>query len=336
MAYVKEIATAVGTLAFAAGIGMLMQSSETAAQRYGDDAQAVSPAVKAAPQADDAAAAAQDGPMLEMDAITLTSALDESSPAPVGSEAEVVLALAPVVELPEPDVSDIAPGQSCDITATAKPANLAMIDLSVVAPCLPNERVTVHHNGMMVTMTTAADGSLDMQVPALSEDSVIIAAFANGEGAVAQTPVPDMAEFDRVVLQWKGRSGFEIHAREFGADYGQKGHVWVGEPGTTEATAAGQSGFIMRLGDASAAEPLMADVYTYPSATSTREGEIDLSVEAEVNLFNCGLDIEAQSLELRDGVIKTQDLTMSVPECDTIGSFLVLNNLIQDLKVASK
>ena len=32
----------------------------------------------------------------------------------------------------------------------------------------------------------------------------------------------------------------------------------------------------------------------------------------------------------------TRNLDMTVPGCDTIGSFLVLNNLIQDLTVAQK
>ena len=62
-----------------------------------------------------------------------------------------------------------------------------------------------------------------------------------------------------------------------------------------------------------------------------------LSVETEVSQANCGLEIEAQSLEVgTQGTVKTQNLTLAVPECDAIGDFLVLNNLLQDLKVAAK
>ena len=51
---------------------------------------------------------------------------------------------------------------------------------------------------------------------------------------------------------------------------------------------------------------------------------------------NCGREIEAQSLEIGpDGTLKTRNLTLSVPDCDAVGSFLVLNNLVSDLKVAS-
>ena len=38
---------------------------------------------------------------------------------------------------------------------------------------------------------------------------------------------------------------------------------------------------------------------------------------------------------MADGAMKTQDLTLAVPGCDAVGSFLVLNNLVTDLKVAS-
>jgi hypothetical protein len=79
----------------------------------------------------------------------------------------------------------------------------------------------------------------------------------------------------------------------------------------------------------------MAEVYTFPTAMGAQTGTIDLSVEAEVTVMNCGLEIEAQSLELQGGSVKTQDLTLAVPECDAKGSFLVLNNLVQDLTVAS-
>ena len=49
------------------------------------------------------------------------------------------------------------------------------------------------------------------------------------------------------------------------------------------------------------------------------------------------LEIEAQSLEIQtDGKVRTQNLTLAVPDCEATGSFLVLNNLLQDLKVAQR
>lgn len=81
---------------------------------------------------------------------------------------------------------------------------------------------------------------------------------------------------------------------------------------------------------------MLAEVYTFPSAKSVQDGVVDLSVEAEVTNTNCGLEIEAQTLEMTsNGQMKAHDLTLAVPDCGAIGTFLVLNNLVSDLKVAS-
>lgn len=88
-------------------------------------------------------------------------------------------------------------------------------------------------------------------------------------------------------------------------------------------------------GDLSAAEPLVAEVYTFPAAMENTDARVALTVEAEVIQANCGQEIEAQSIELLgDATLRTRDLSVAVPDCDAVGSFLVLNNLLQDMKVA--
>jgi len=314
----KEILTAVGTLACAVGIGFVMQHSEVAEQRYGASGLPV----------------ADNGALLEVEGITLTSAEFDSEIALPETDAQVVKASAPQSLPPAPE-SHNAVAPACEITAEARPVAAAMVKLALDANCLPNERLTVHHNGMIFTETTDDQGQLDVTVPALAQEAVFILAFSNGDGAVAQTSVPELSDYNRVVLQWKGEAGFEIHAREFGADYGDKGHVWSGAPRDMAAAVTGEGGFITRNGNTEAAEPLMAEVYSFPTAASTHGGTVALSVEAEVSAANCGLEIEAQALELRDSdKIETQNLTLAVPECDAVGNFLVLNNLLQDLKVA--
>lgn len=333
MLQTREILTAAGTLACAIGIGVIMQSSDTAEQRYAETKKAEAPMEIAPAKVDVTGAASLDG-FLEVEEITLTSAQADISGVLSAPEPVVQLVAAPssLIEPAKPD--SVTPQSTCEIVAEATASKGAMIDLTLRAPCMPNEQITVHHNGIMFTQATSRDGSLNITVPALAKDAVVIVAFANGEGAVAQTVVEDLEMYGRTAIQWKGDTGFEMHAREFGADYGQSGHVWAGAARDVSAVDGAQ-GFLTRLGNASIAEPLMAEVYTYPVGMNAQDGTIDLSVEAEVTTMNCGLEIEAQSLELQDGGIKTQDLILAVPECDAKGSFLVLNNLVQDMKVAS-
>ena len=338
MSHKKEIITAVGTLAIAVGIGFVMQRSEAAQERYGTTARPQDVAAGVTPSVDILATAPADT-LMEVQAIELTSATDVAPvPVPPQADADVQRVAAPASDaLAPPAVDDVAPQiEQCGMTAIAEavPGGLARLQLD--APCAPNERLTVHHNGLIFTQATDEAGGLEVLVPALSEEAVFIMAFSSGDGAVAQVSVPDITEFSRVALQWRGQAGFQLHAREFGAEYGSAGHVWSGGTVADAGFLSGDTGTLMRLGDPDLSDPLVAEVYTFASNRSERSGQIDLSVEAEITAENCGLEVEAQTLEMSDrGNITTRDLTLAVPGCDTVGDFLVLNNLVTDMKVAS-
>ncbi|WIY26868.1 hypothetical protein [Parasedimentitalea psychrophila] len=219
---------------------------------------------------------------------------------------------------------------NCAVSAQARPEPQALVALTFWAPCNSSERVTVHHSGLMFTATTDGDGRLSMQVPALVENAIFIIELESGAGAVASTKVSDLDEIDRVALQWTGGSGFEIHAREFGADYGQGGHVWSG------AADRGRTSQVLRLGDGQQLLPRMVEVYSFARNMTDANGTVALSIEAEVSANNCGREISAQTLEIRGGQgLRTRDLVLSMPNCNAIGDFLVLNNLVEDLKIAA-
>ncbi|AUQ76112.1 hypothetical protein [Phaeobacter piscinae] len=236
---------------------------------------------------------------------------------------------------PEADDSDARqllrqdPETSCEMTAEAVPSPMAEVRLTVLSLCRPGERLTIHHNGMMFSSRLDATGALTVQIPALSSSAVFIVEPKSGRGAVATTSVPDLDLVSRVVLQWAGNSGFELHAREFGAGYGSAGHVWHG----ADLTAG--RGSVVQLGDATQLAPRLAEVYSVPRLGGEQSGAIDLTVEAEVTAINCGRDVSAQTLELRNGRLRTRDLTLAMPDCAATGDFLVLNNLLETLKIAA-
>lgn len=293
----KVMRTTALTLACAMGIGLYMQTA-------GQDPLAGAAAQQAArPQLPGEPGPAQ----LQIDNITLTSA-------PAAD-------LSAAAEAPQ--------AAACRISASAEPVPAAMVDLSVSAPCQAGERLTVHHSGISFTARLDQAGAFRATVPALARTAVFIAETSTGQGAVAVAEVEGLDSIDRVVLQWSGNSGFEIHAREFGAAYGSDGHIWHGaEPG------AG-AGSLVRLGDDSQLAPRIAEVYSLPRSLPGQSGAVALSAEAEVTAINCGRDITAQALQLRGGRLSSRDLVMAMPDCGAQGSFLVLNNLVEDLKIAS-
>lgn len=232
--------------------------------------------------------------------------------------------------LPQTPFDPDIPQLGCAITTTTTAAPMANVALSIDAPCYGNQRVTVHHSGLIFTETTDLEGQLKVTIPALSENAVFVVDFGNGIGAVAMRQVEDLAEFGRVALQWDGPAGFQIHAREFGAGYGETGHMWSG------ATTQGQ-GMSTQLGIVDTLAPKLVEIYSYPMAGSDRSGSVALSIETEVTNDNCSRDFVAQSLEMRAGnPLRTRDLSLSIPNCTATGDFLVLNNLVEDLKIASK
>ena len=340
---IKRIVMAGGVLATAGAIGFVMQNGDSAKMRY------------AAETVPDISGTASEP--LEVTEITLTSAVaGEAAEIKPKSKAlsneAVVEAIAgpkaeePVVQINTAALGDIAvpesqstelaaPASLCSIDMTANPAAAAMVDISLKASCYPNERVTFHHNGMMFTEATDKDGMLNVSVPALAENAVFIVAFANGEGALADTKVPSLASFDRLVVQSKASSELHINAFEYGAGFRDEGHVAADSNRTKADAAEGIGGFVTRLGDDKQGEALVAEIYTFPTATAQRDGDVHVSVDAEVTTANCGLRVEAQTLEVRRaGSMKVQDLTLPIPSCDAVGDFLVLQNLLQDLKVA--
>ncbi|MBT8153549.1 hypothetical protein KMP13_06490 [Epibacterium ulvae] len=230
--------------------------------------------------------------------------------------------------LPETAASDRSPVSECGLSLGAVLHAAAMVSLSVETACTPYSVVKIHHNGMIFATSVDGAGQAEVLLPALNETSVFIAETESGYHGTVSMTVPEVANYDRVVLQWGGYGGFELHAREFGANYGEEGHVWTG-------AAQGGVGTVYRLGDVDAISPLLADVYSLPRDADGANGRVELTVEAEVSELNCNQTVAAQTLDLRQGTLRGRDLVLNMPTCDAIGDFLVLNNLVENLTIAA-
>lgn len=330
----RRYAVAGAALCVAVSAGFVMKSSEP-----GYAAQSLQPA--AMPSMADMVTQAR----LPVGA----TARDSSGPAPSAlpsppqdSPPEADLRGDPVVLLVSRDLpvgalprEEATPLLNCETRFEAEPSAAAMVTLTLTAPCLSGERVTVHHSGLKFSAMVGEGGQLGLVVPALAEQAVFVVTFANGEGALARTQVSSLSLYDRVAVQWTGQSGLQLHALEFGADYGSAGHVWRDQPRDLSVITTGSGGFITRLGDPRAPDAALAEVYTFPTRSARAEGQVRLSLEAEIGAGNCARDIAAKSFELRrGGDLRVQDVKMRLPDCDAAGEFLVLKNLLEDLTIA--
>ena len=354
----RKALTAGTTFAIALGIGFVMQYGDALASRLGvdepiggpearsaRDAQAAIPEetvavlAPARPPVDRGASlpVPQEAAVPQMEAIPRLDQPQGASDAEAVDGSAPVLARADALPAVEPDAAVPADVAACSPEMTAETLPLAMVRLSLTDACHPQAAVKIHHRGMMFSALTDAKGQLQVDVPALTAQALFIADFADGPGAAAAIVVPDIDDIDRAVLQWQGDEGVQVHALEFGAGYDDAGHVWSASTGTPEAAAEGTGGFMTTLGDPAISDAYHAEVYTFPSGHSARNGQVILNVEAEVTSGNCGRDVSAQSIQIAPQQDPhAVDLTMTMPDCDAIGEFLVLKNMFADLTLAAK
>jgi len=325
----KNLKTAATTFSVALGIGFVMQYGDAVASRFQPQEQSIAPVVLTPEM------------VIPADEVAMSIIAVPAIAIPRPDEEVVKLAALNTtlndVSVPEMEAPTVLAEPDCAVNMTADTLPMAMVALSVTAPCNPNAAVTIHHQGLMFSLLTDEKGALEVLVPAMSQDAFFISSLADGGGAVASTQVPEMANVDRAALQWQGVNAVQLHAREFGAGYGSAGHVWKAAARGVDFKNTEEAGFLVSLGDSRVDNPLFVEIYTFPSGMGQRDGSVALTVEAEVTAQNCGRDIAAQSIQINEGINPTAiDLTMTMPECGAIGEFLVLNNMFKDLTLAAK
>lgn len=272
-------------------------------------------------------------PVLDDDAPVMLAAAESAAmvyTAPELPQPEVILAAAtpeqPAAALETAPVANAAP-TDCPVTLDLAVVPGAMIGVTLLAPCAPNARVVLQHQGLAVTGMTTASGALFASLPAMTAQAMVAAVMADGTKVETTLAVPEAVDFRRFGVQWQGDDAFQVNAYENGAAYGTPGHINGVQPGVASDTG----GFLQILGDPSAPMPLLAEVYTYPKAT----GPVEMTVEAAVTDKTCGREILGETLLAVAGKVVVTDLTLAMPDCSAIGDFLVLNNLAGETTLAA-
>lgn len=227
-------------------------------------------------------------------------------------------------------------GLPCGLTVSTSASEGAIVALDIMDPCQPHSRVIIEHSGLNLTGRTDVMGLLTMDVPVFENPAFFTVRMPDGASDSSLAIVPDLDSYYRVGLQWNEDRALELHAMEFGATYGDPGHIWLDHAGSVDRAVAGEGGFVMQVGSADVENPMLAQIYSFPRDTLDGNGNVRLSIEAPVTEANCGQDTLARTLELEeDGRVAVIELTFTLPGCDAVGDYLVLQNLLHDLRVAS-
>ena len=302
----RGLASIIAVMAVAFGAAQYVQSDATTAQAA--SIVPPRPVVPHAPRAEE--------PSLIKVSIEKTQ---PEPPPPAAAPPEETATIA----APEADTPD------CPINFDLVPQDGAMLGVTLVAPCHAEERVTLSHAGLTITAKTSVTGSLFTSIPALDMSGEVAVTFADGTQEQAAMPMPELVDLQRFAVQWSGDDSFALNAFRNGATYGEPGHL-TAQPlamldGVTEPGAA-----VVALGDATVPLPLLAEVYTLPT-----DGTATMTIEAQVTAKTCGRELLGETLDSRGGTVTVQDLSLSMPSCDTLGDFIVLNNPRGDLTLAA-
>jgi hypothetical protein len=216
----------------------------------------------------------------------------------------------------KPDVDGCAPR----ISLAA--AQGAMVDIALVAPCHAGERIVIRHSGISFTSAMGLDGRLAMTIPALETEALVAAYFEGSAVALATVMVPDVPQQSRFAFQAPFPVTFELRAEEGGT-------IHVGGSGRMGRTTSGR---IITLGSDAVAQPLLAQVYTFPGIDL---GSSKLSVEVRITDQTCSRSFVAETRISQGGAVTAQTLPFAVPICGTSGDILLLKNLVPDPTLAA-
>jgi len=328
----RRLTTAAVTLAVAFGTGYLMQNSSSVSERS-----------SAAPENAKPAVSAPDVPVENEVKAELPDLPSDLSVPDIGTGGSIIHArrLAALdTGFDAPTLSDVQTPtpfeMACKPVVFVDPAPGAMIDIRVSAPCDGNARITVNHASLSFTDATDSDGNYAISIPAIQEVAQVEVVFDGGRKILADTLVLTVNGYNRSAIVWQGQPGLHIHALEFGADYGDAGDVWAEAARGPEHGVKALGGFLTKLGNPNVMNPKMAEVYSFPADRIAGKGAVRMVVEAEVTDATCDKVIEGYTIELgTDGHSREVALELAMPDCDAIGGYLVLKNLLQDMKIAS-
>lgn len=246
-------------------------------------------------------------------------------------EGMAVLAAIPQLKAAAPDPAAGAIAEACpthlDLSARAS----AMISVMLTAPCQAGARVVLRHGGLAITLQTSATGLLLAEIPGMETSGTVEAAFGDGTVLTSALAMPEVGAMRRFAVQWQADDAFQIQAYENGAGFGAPGHISASAPHTPAAGAPAKGGFLTLLGDPTVAGPLMAQVYSFPADPAAR---IEVVVEAAVTPLTCGRELIGETVLSNGGKPVATDLNLAMPGCDAVGDYVMLQNLVPDLKLA--
>lgn len=221
----------------------------------------------------------------------------------------------------------------CDVRLETQVLSGGVIQLAVEAPCFAGQIGRVQHAGLVFDITTNEWGMGELEVPAFDAEAEMLVFFgASQTGARIVQQVPEMSRLRRVALVWNGAADLGLHAFEFGADAGSRGHVNLVNRRDYESAVQIEGGYLSRMNVRS---DTMADIYTLPAGTGTAGGAVSLAVATRGQA--CDSDVSFMTVHAEPGEeVTSRAYELSSDACKLLSQASPDQNLVPELKLALK
>ncbi len=229
------------------------------------------------------------------DKVAIPSALPPAGPSdkPGGSDAKTAAA-APAGLATKP----AAPACAAPVIETeALPAGRMRV--AIKAPCRSGEEVRLTYAGAETLLRLDGSGSAAWVLDAFAgESEPLQARFADGASQSVAVKGLDFERLSKVAVIWRAPVDLDLHAFEYAALPGTKGHVWAKAAGSAEAARSAVGGDRRGHGFVSTTSDGRGDgdrleVYTFLHADEQTGGTVGLAIDhatrgAEPDEATCG------------------------------------------------
>lgn len=213
------------------------------------------------------------------------------------------------------------PGETtlCAPSMSALPAIDGLFELRLSAPCNGNERVVISHGDLAFSATFDADGAYTAYIPALAADVTVDAFLADDTYLQAETQISDHMDYARLIVQWSGAAKVDLHAYHGDAKSDDAGHIHVMNPFDPNLEQA----FLIALGEPSAIEPMLAQVYSVP-VQAADNSRVQLEIVSDA--ATCGTEVVAFVMSAQGpNAGSVDELRVAMPSCDGADGLVILD-----------
>lgn len=155
----------------------------------------------------------------------------------------------------------------------------------IKSSCRAGELVSFSYADATFLAVVSAQGQAETVIDCFAgSTSPITIVLEDGTSVVRQPVTDDMAMLSKVAIVWSSSVDLDLHAFEYAASRGTKGHIWSGHAlSFAEASAAaeqdGRSHGFLSTASAGSGVGMNAEVYTFVHAPRERSGGVKIAVD---------------------------------------------------------